>query len=132
MLVNKVASSLGRNLQRRTIMIKSALLCLALSVFYESRGEPIEGQYAVAEVVLDRVSDRNLSVCEVIYEKNQFLNANKWKIPNENNKDWQKSLLVASNSLTKKTNYTHNSKFFKVKKLKKRGKSIIIGNHAFY
>ena len=125
-------------------MIKSALLCLALSVFYESRGEPIEGQYAVAEVVLNRASDRNLSVCEVIYEKNQFQNANKWKIPNENNKDWQKSLLVASNSLTKKikkknykinglkTNYTHNSKFFKVKKLKKRGKSIIIGNHAFY
>ena len=79
-------------------MIKSALLCLALSVFYESRGEPIEGQYAVAEVVLNRASDRNLSVCEVIYEKNQFQNANKWKIPNENNKDWQKSLLVASNS----------------------------------
>ena len=53
-------------------MIKSALLCLALSVFYESRCEPIEWQYAIAEVVLNRASDRNLSVCEVIYEKINF------------------------------------------------------------
>jgi spore germination cell wall hydrolase CwlJ-like protein len=41
--------------------------CLAEAVYFESRGEPIEGQVAVAEVVLNRVSDRRFpgTVCGV-------------------------------------------------------------------
>ena len=53
-------------------MIKSALLCLALTIYHESRGEPVSGQYAVAEVVVNRSQERNLSICDVVYEKNQF------------------------------------------------------------
>lgn len=42
--------------------------CLALNIYYESRGEPIEGQYAVADVVLNRVEDENFpdSICDVV------------------------------------------------------------------
>ena len=32
--------------------------CLAEAIYFESRGEPLEGQVAVAEVVLNRVDDR--------------------------------------------------------------------------
>ena len=41
--------------------------CLAEAIYFESRGEPIEGQVAVAEVVLNRVDDRNFpsTVCGV-------------------------------------------------------------------
>lgn len=41
--------------------------CLAEAVYFESRGEPLEGQIAVAEVVLNRVDDRRYpnSVCGV-------------------------------------------------------------------
>jgi spore germination cell wall hydrolase CwlJ-like protein len=41
--------------------------CLAEAIYYESRGEPLEGQVAVAEVVLNRVDDRRYpnSVCGV-------------------------------------------------------------------
>lgn len=113
-------------------MIKTALLCLALTIFHESRGEPIEGQYAVAEVVLNRAEKRNLEVCEVIYQKGQFQNAHKWKVPSHDNSSWQRSLIVANDILKNKTNYTNGATFFKVKKLKKHGKHIVIGNHAFY
>lgn len=35
----------------------AALVCLAQAIYYEARGEPILGQYAVAEVVMNRVDD---------------------------------------------------------------------------
>jgi spore germination cell wall hydrolase CwlJ-like protein len=41
--------------------------CLAEAIYFESRGEPIEGQVAVAEVVLNRVDDRQFpkTICGV-------------------------------------------------------------------
>lgn len=44
--------------------------CLAEAMYYEARGEGIEGQQAVAEVVLQRTRNRNYgnTVCEVVYE----------------------------------------------------------------
>ena len=41
--------------------------CLAEAIYFESRGEPLEGQVAVAEVVLNRVDDRQFpqTVCGV-------------------------------------------------------------------
>ena len=47
------------------------LMCLARNVYHESRGEPIAGQYAVAEVTLNRVDSRRFpdTVCQVVYEK---------------------------------------------------------------
>ena len=38
-------------------MIEMFLTCLALNVYYEARSEPMDGQYAVAHVVLNRVAD---------------------------------------------------------------------------
>lgn len=47
-----------------------ALFCVATAVYFESRGEPLEGQAAVAWVVHNRVgSDRHPnSACEVVTE----------------------------------------------------------------
>jgi len=36
-------------------MITAGLMCLALNVYHEARSEPMVGQYAVANVVLNRV-----------------------------------------------------------------------------
>ena len=38
-------------------MIEMFLTCLALNVYYEARSEPMDGQYAVAHVVLNRVAN---------------------------------------------------------------------------
>ena len=47
------------------------LMCLARNVYHEARGEPTAGQYAVAEVTLNRVGSRHFpdTVCDVVYEK---------------------------------------------------------------
>ena len=44
--------------------------CLAQAVYFEARGEPIEGQVAVAQVVMNRLSDRRYprTICGVVYQ----------------------------------------------------------------
>ena len=44
--------------------------CLAEAMYYEARGEGIDGQKAVAEVVLQRTRNRNYgnTVCSVVYD----------------------------------------------------------------
>ena len=46
--------------------------CLARNVYYEARGEPMAGQYAVAEVTMNRKASPFYpkTVCEVVYDKN--------------------------------------------------------------
>ncbi len=44
--------------------------CLTQAIYYEARSEPLDGQRAVAQVVLNRVRDRAFphSVCGVVYQ----------------------------------------------------------------
>ena len=50
------------------------LLCLATAIFFEARDQPVSGQYAVAEVVVNRVVSRRYpdDVCKVVFQKKQF------------------------------------------------------------
>ena len=52
----------------------TALMCLAVAVYFEARGEPLQGQYAVAEVVMNRVEDARYpdTVCGVVFEPKAF------------------------------------------------------------
>ncbi len=55
-------------------MIAEAIVCLALNIYHEARGEPIDGQIAVAQVTLNRVDSKRYpnSVCGVVYDDSQF------------------------------------------------------------
>jgi|TARA_B110000881_G_C18390634_1_gene420825 N-acetylmuramoyl-L-alanine amidase len=46
------------------------LYCLAQNVYFEAKSEPLAGQYAVADVVLNRVNDTRYpnTICEVVQE----------------------------------------------------------------
>ena len=46
------------------------LYCLAQNIYFEAKSEPLAGQYAVADVVLNRVNDTRYpnSICEVVRE----------------------------------------------------------------
>jgi len=48
--------------------------CLARAVYFEARGEPLEGQLAVAQVILNRVASGRYAntVCSVIEQPGQF------------------------------------------------------------
>lgn len=50
------------------------LECLAKNIYYEARGEPVDGQIAVAQVTMHRVNSSHFpnTVCEVVYERRQF------------------------------------------------------------
>ena len=45
--------------------------CLALNVYYEARGESVDGMHAVAEVTMNRVASGRYpdTVCEVVHQK---------------------------------------------------------------
>lgn len=81
------------------VFLSSALLCLSMAIYHESRGEPIQGQRAVAYVVMNRAETENKSVCDVIKEKAQF----SWVKPHgraerpKNSDAWFQSVNVAAN-----------------------------------
>lgn len=49
-------------------------LCLATAIFFEARNQPVDGQMAVAEVILNRVADPQWpnNVCDVVNQTYQF------------------------------------------------------------
>ena len=46
------------------------LYCLAMNIYFEAKSEPVAGQYAVADVVLNRVNDARYpnSICKVVLQ----------------------------------------------------------------
>jgi spore germination cell wall hydrolase CwlJ-like protein len=73
--------------------------CLAGAVYFEARGEPIEGQLAVAEVVLNRAASGKYpsTICEVVTQKAQFSFIRDGEFPpiNKASKAWSKAVAIA-------------------------------------
>jgi spore germination cell wall hydrolase CwlJ-like protein len=73
--------------------------CLAKAVYFESRGEPLEGQLAVAEVVMNRAASGRYptGLCDVITQKAQFsfIRNGRFPTPDEASEAWRKAVAVA-------------------------------------
>lgn len=54
--------------------LDSQMECLATAVYFESKGEPLDGQLAVAQVILNRVEAGRFgaSICDVVKAPKQF------------------------------------------------------------
>lgn len=52
--------------------LEVALICVALNVYHEARGEPVEGQVAVALVTLNRAARDPRRVCREVWRPHQF------------------------------------------------------------
>ena len=52
------------------MLAETALLCLTTAVYYEARSEPLQGQVAVAQVIMTRVESDEYpdTVCEVVQQ----------------------------------------------------------------
>lgn len=119
---------------------RAELYCLSKAVYHESRGEPIEGQVAVAHVVLNRVNSDSYpsSVCGVVYEPHQFTDIGKTR-PNYQSKEWTTAVEVAILSkigfLEDPTNgakwYYAHKKIKKPSWAKKKIMVAQIGGHTF-
>ena len=53
-------------------MLETYLVCLALNVYHEGRGELLEGQMAIAWVVYNRAKGKEENYCKVVYSHKQF------------------------------------------------------------
>lgn len=83
------------------------LACLARNVYFEARGEPEAGQYAVAEVTMNRKGAPRYpdTVCEVVHQKNwdplrgRFVGAFSWTefevLPAPRGEEWTLARKVA-------------------------------------
>ena len=129
---------------------KRALYCLAINIYHEARGEPKAGQYAVAEVTLNRVKSKRYpnTVCEVVHQKRwdkirkRYVSAFSWTeldyAINVKSKQWREAMKIArqayhgkaepkvSGALFYHANYVKPS-WARKKKVKAR-----IGKHIFY
>ena len=74
--------------------------CLANAVYFEARSEPIEGQLAVAEVVLNRAASGRYptDLCAVITQKAQFSFIRHGRFPHadRSSEAWRKAVAIAS------------------------------------
>lgn len=83
------------------------LACLARNVYFEARGEPPAGQYAVAEVTMNRAASGFYprTVCGVVYQKGwdplrkRYVGAFSWtefdSVATPSGEEWQRAWKVA-------------------------------------
>lgn len=73
--------------------------CLAVAVYFEAQGEPIEGQLAVAEVVLNRAASGEYprSICAVVTQPAQFSFVRDGRFPAIDRRSvaWRRAVAVA-------------------------------------
>lgn len=73
--------------------------CLAGAIYFESKGEPLEGQLAVAEVVINRSESGRFpsSLCGVVKQPRQFSFVRGGRIPSipRSSSAWRKAVAIA-------------------------------------
>ncbi len=74
--------------------------CLARAVYFEARGEPLEGQLAVAQVILNRVASGRFAatVCGVVNQHGQF-SFDRSRVPADG-RDWRTAKAIAAIAAT--------------------------------
>lgn len=98
---NKSASSLRElvSLQDTSGPLSAEMQCLAGTIYFESKGESLAGQLAVAKVVLARAESSRFpnSICGVVYQRNQFSFVRGGKMPkiHKKRKTWRNAVAIA-------------------------------------
>ncbi|WP_277979624.1 cell wall hydrolase [Sphingomonas phyllosphaerae] len=112
--------------------------CLAGAIYFESRGEPLSGQLAVAEVILNRTKSRRFggSVCDVITQKGQFSFVRGGVMPAApSNDDWRTAMAVAKVAMKDawETDASNALYFHHRSTGRAAGQRVAsIGNHVFF
>ncbi len=75
------------------------LKCLAQAVYFESRGEPLAGQLAVARVIVNRATSGQFpsDYCSVVTQRSQFSFVRAGRIPSakESSAAWSRAVRIA-------------------------------------
>ena len=82
------------------MIVKTALMCLALNIYHEARDQPIQGQISVAEVTLNRVASKHYpdNICSVVFQRTKKTCQFSWTCGN-NIKPYEKNAWEKSQGL---------------------------------
>lgn len=118
-----------------------AVTCLALTIYYEARDQPLAGQLAVAEVVLNRVENEHYpdDICSVVWEEKQFSFTHDGKPERPRHEVWEdiqelaRDILADPDSVLFNTGATHYHATY-VTPYWVDGMVIVgkVGDHIFY
>lgn len=79
--------------------LSSDMHCLAGAIYFESRGEPLAGQLAVGEVIVNRSESERFpdSYCGVVYQRGQFSFVRSGRMPaiNTSSDAWRRARAIA-------------------------------------
>jgi len=138
------ASSLGELVANmdKDAQLTEQMRCLAGAVYFEARGEPLQGQLAVAEVIINRASDSRwpASYCGVVYQRSQFSFVRGGQMPriNTSKSTWHRAKAVAQiahdnlwQSEANEAVYFH-ANYVRPKWSRKKTRVARIDTHVFY
>ena len=129
------------------MVVNTALMCMALTVFHEARGEPIIGQYAVAMVTLNRADNDKSRVCKEVFKPKQFSWTNSgvekttqgWKVATpKDDHAWWLARRIAKQALSgKMPDFTSGATYYHAKSVQPKWAAKMVqtkrlGNHLFY
>ncbi|AZE56862.1 hypothetical protein C4K03_4724 [Pseudomonas synxantha] len=117
----------------------TALMCLALNIYHEARGEPTHGKIAVGMVTMNRALWDSEAVCDVVYKPKQF----SWTQTQRHQmlqepKAWQDAKQIAHDILMGEyDDLTQGATHFHTRAVKPEWRKSLqriaqIGNHIFY
>ena len=116
-----------------------ALQCLAGAIYFESKGEPLAGQLAVAEVIINRAKSGRVpaNVCAVVKQRGQFSFVRGGQIPTiTKGASYRTAIAVAKVALASAWNSpADKALYFNTPDRRPSVRAIkvaSIGNHVFY
>jgi spore germination cell wall hydrolase CwlJ-like protein len=134
-------------LQLPDVEQQKAITCLAQAIYYEARGETLEGQRAVGNVVLNRVSDPRYpkTVCAVVFQNEHARHRCQFSFACDglsdhppNSRSWRHARKLATKMLTSKRrddtgNATHyHANYVQPHWASELQPTVDIGHHLFY
>lgn len=79
--------------------LSDEMRCLAGAVYFEARGEPLDGQLAVAQVIINRTESRQFpaSYCGVVHQRSQFSFVRNGQMPRIKTASaaWKRAIAIA-------------------------------------
>jgi spore germination cell wall hydrolase CwlJ-like protein len=114
--------------------------CLAVAVYFESKGEPLAGQLAVAQVMLNRTETGRFpeTVCGVIRQPGQFSFVHHGQYPHiaEDSRAWRTACAISQIARAKLWQpVVGHAIFFHAKRVSPHWHAVqvaALGNHIFY
>jgi N-acetylmuramoyl-L-alanine amidase len=126
--------------QQMPASVDDDLSCLAGAVYFESKGEPLSGQLAVADVIINRANSGRFpsSICSVVTQPGQFSFVRGGHIPtiDSDRSSYRTAVAVAQIAMAKSwDNPAPSALYFHARRVSPgwgKTKIAAIGHHIFY